>query len=49
MYWRDEMHTEVYLGYLKGRYHFEDVSIDCGKSKVGFNVGWVRVAQTRGQ
>jgi hypothetical protein len=33
------MHAEVDLGYLKRRYHFEDVHIDCGKSKVGFNVG----------
>jgi hypothetical protein len=43
------MHTEVDLGYLKGRYHFEDVSMDCGKSKASFNVWWVRVAHTRGR
>jgi len=32
MRWRDEvMHTEVEWGYLKGRCHFEDVSVDLRK------------------
>jgi hypothetical protein len=36
MHGRDgEMHAEFYLGYLKGRYHFEDVGVDLRKKEYG--------------